>query len=65
MKKMKLSLAIIILTAECYKRKCKNVSKLLNLVKNQTFSPFYSKPRPHHRSPVMGKEGGCFRAASI
>ena len=34
MKKMKLSLAIIILTAECYKRKCKNVSKLLNLVKN-------------------------------
>jgi hypothetical protein len=32
MKKMKLSLASIILLDECYKRKCKNVSKVLNSV---------------------------------
>ena len=33
MKKMKLSLASIIVKDEYYKRKCKNVSKMLNSVK--------------------------------
>jgi hypothetical protein len=33
MKKMKLSLASIIVDQECYKRKHKNVSKVLNLMK--------------------------------
>ena len=33
MKKMKLTLASISLQVECYKRKCKNVSKVLNIVK--------------------------------
>lgn len=48
MKKMKLSLAFTILKREYYKRKCKNVSKILNPKK------FHSSPNPHQRSFGMG-----------
>jgi len=37
MKKMKLSLASIIVNSEYYKRKCKNISKLLSFEKFPSF----------------------------
>ena len=57
MKKMKLSLANIIVKGECYKRKCKNVSKLLSFV-NFFANRRYSSPKPHHRSFGSGSASG-------
>lgn len=63
MKKMKLSLANIILAEECYKRKCKNVSKVLNAKK--FLKTGQSRPNPHQRSKGMGYSGCSLRTPSM